>query len=190
MTSILNETKFACRPAASVRQFLLGSQGNDARGWTHVRSFPGLLTGFRGDSCLCSSRLACGCVKTCGAVPANILGRERWARDHAAVNGTRSVRCRVETLALNFNLSETCRWAVPHYQQRLVRMESVLTQPVRPENKGMFTQCWAGMDVLLWTRPFFRKMLHLRVAWALAGAAVGFFLLFLIQAHFFGEGKP
>lgn len=32
-------------------------------------------------------------------------------------------------------------------------------------------------------------MQHLRVAWALAGAAVGFFLLFLIQAHFFGEGK-
>ncbi|RXN17231.1 FAM19A5 isoform X3 [Labeo rohita] len=32
-------------------------------------------------------------------------------------------------------------------------------------------------------------MQHLRVAWALAGAAVGFFLLFLIQAHLFGEGQ-
>ncbi|XP_016351982.1 protein FAM19A5 [Sinocyclocheilus anshuiensis] len=32
-------------------------------------------------------------------------------------------------------------------------------------------------------------MQHLRVAWTLAGAAVGFFLLFLIQAHFFGEGQ-
>ncbi|CAM4734778.1 hypothetical protein R3I94_023059 [Phoxinus phoxinus] len=32
-------------------------------------------------------------------------------------------------------------------------------------------------------------MQHLRVAWALAGAALGFFLLFWIQAHFFGEGQ-
>ncbi|XP_051975921.1 chemokine-like protein TAFA-5 isoform X2 [Xyrauchen texanus] len=32
-------------------------------------------------------------------------------------------------------------------------------------------------------------MQYLRVAWALAGAAMGFFLLFLIQAHFFGEGQ-
>ncbi|XP_043083315.1 chemokine-like protein TAFA-5 [Puntigrus tetrazona] len=32
-------------------------------------------------------------------------------------------------------------------------------------------------------------MQHLRVAWALAGAAAGFFLLFLIQAHLFGEGQ-
>ncbi|XP_051979223.1 chemokine-like protein TAFA-5 isoform X2 [Xyrauchen texanus] len=30
-------------------------------------------------------------------------------------------------------------------------------------------------------------MQHLRAAWALAGAAVGFFLLFLIQAHLEGQ---
>lgn len=69
-------------------------------------------------------------------------------------------------------------------------MESVLTEhPVLPENTGMFIACWVGMDVLLWTHQVIREMQHLRVAWALAGAAVGFFLLFLIQAHFFGEGK-
>ncbi|XP_055048128.1 chemokine-like protein TAFA-5 isoform X3 [Misgurnus anguillicaudatus] len=32
-------------------------------------------------------------------------------------------------------------------------------------------------------------MQHLRVAWALAGAAVCFFLIVFIQAHFFREGQ-
>ncbi|XP_056596067.1 chemokine-like protein TAFA-5 isoform X2 [Triplophysa dalaica] len=32
-------------------------------------------------------------------------------------------------------------------------------------------------------------MQHLRVAWALAGAAVCFFLIFFIQAHFLREGQ-
>lgn len=62
----------------------------------------------------------------------NILGRERRARDHAAVNGTRSVRCRVETLL---------HWTLISPNRNLSLSSSALSAEACPHGKCPHTAC-------------------------------------------------